>query len=80
MYFGRTTHHGRDGNGRHDTPSIDELSRDIAERLRPVCTHCDELEFAALVRRIATVELKYKLAGEIGGDGDGGREQTISPP
>jgi hypothetical protein len=69
MDHGRAPNHGRDGNGRHQTPSIDELARDIAERLRPVCTHCDEQEFAALVRRIATVELKYKLAGESGGGG-----------
>lgn len=79
MNYGRTTHHGRDGNGRQETPSIDELSRDIAARLRPVCTHCDEQDFVALVRRIATVELKYKLAGEIRGDGGGTAEQTISP-
>ena len=77
MHYGRAPLHGRDGTGRHDTPSIDELARDIAERLRPVCTHCDEQEFAVLVRRIATVELKYKLAGERGGDGAG--EQTASP-
>lgn len=76
MQFGRVPHHGRDGHGHHETPSIDELARDIAERLRPVCTHCDEQEFVALVRRIATVELKYKLAGESGGDGASG--QTIS--
>jgi len=75
MHNGRAPHYGRDGTGRHETPSIDELARDIAERLRPVCTHCDEQEFAMLVRRIATVELKYKLAGESGGDGAG--RQTI---
>ena len=76
MHYGGVPHHRRDGTGRHETPSIDELARDIAERLRPVCTHCDEQEFAALVRRIATIELKYKLAGEHGGDGTG--EQTVS--
>lgn len=56
--------HGREHYGRAATPSIDDLARDIAERLRPVCTYCDEEEFAGLVRRIATVELKYKLSGE----------------
>ena len=76
MQRGRVTSHGRDGHGHHGTPSIDELARDIAERLRPVCTHCDEQEFVVLVRRIAAVELKYKLAGESGGEGVGG--QTIS--
>lgn len=75
MQYGRAPNHGRDGHGHHATPSIDELARDIAERLRPVCTYCDEQEFAALVRRIATVELKYKLSGESRGDGAG--EQTI---
>ncbi len=58
--------HGRDHAPRHETPSIDELAREIAGRLRPVCTHCDEMEFVALVRRIAAIELKYKLAGETG--------------
>jgi len=68
MPHGGVPHHGRDGIGRYDTPSIDELAREIAERLRPVCTHCDQQEFVALVRRIATIELKYKLAGDGGGD------------
>lgn len=64
--------HGREHAGRPSTPSIDDLARDIAERLRPVCTYCDEEEFAGLVRRIATVELKYKLSGERPtGDGRG---------
>ncbi len=70
--------HGREHIGRPATPSIDDLARDIAERLRPVCTYCDEEEFAGLVRRIATVELKYKLSGERPpsdgrGDGHGAR-------
>ena len=56
--------HGRDFAGRPATPSIDDLARDIADRLRPVCSYCDEEDFASLVRRIATVELKYKLSGE----------------
>lgn len=58
--------YGRDHASRPETPSIDDLAREIAGRLRPVCTHCDEAEFALLVRRIAAIELKYKLAGEGG--------------
>ena len=38
----------------------DELATDIATRLRRVCGHLPEEEFAALVQGIAAVTLKYE--------------------
>jgi hypothetical protein len=37
-----------------------EVEREIAERLRPVCPNTSEVEFDALVKRIARVRRKYE--------------------
>jgi hypothetical protein len=42
-------------------PALDTLERDIAERLRPVCSHMSAEDFQALVKDIARVKLKYGL-------------------
>ncbi|MEP6906334.1 MAG: hypothetical protein ABI875_09615 [Gemmatimonadales bacterium] len=42
-------------------PNFDLLERDIAARLKPVCAEMSDEEFAALVRDIARVKLKYGL-------------------
>lgn len=39
---------------------LERLKRDIAARLRPVCAAMSEAEFAALVNRVAQVDLKYR--------------------
>jgi hypothetical protein len=40
-------------------PKLDLLERDIAARLKPVCTEMSPEEFLELVRDIARVKLKY---------------------
>ncbi len=40
-------------------PKLDLLERDIAARLKPVCTEMSPEEFRELVRDIARVKLKY---------------------
>lgn len=42
-------------------PNLDLLERDIAARLKPVCTEMSDEEFFALVKDIARVKLKYGL-------------------
>lgn len=44
-----------------DDLSPAELAGEIAARLRPVVPHMDTGEFDALVRRIAAVEVKYRV-------------------
>jgi hypothetical protein len=38
---------------------IDDLKKDIADRLRPVCSHLPDDEFAGLIDQIARIEHKY---------------------
>lgn len=40
---------------------IDELKTEIADRLRPVCSHFPDDEFAALIDQIARIEHKYAI-------------------
>ena len=40
-------------------PKLNPLERDIAARLKPVCTEMSPEEFLELVRDIARVKLKY---------------------
>jgi hypothetical protein len=42
-------------------PALDALERDIAERLKPVCSHMSDESFQALVSDIARVKMKYGL-------------------
>jgi hypothetical protein len=39
---------------------VEQLTADIATRLRRVCAHLPEDEFAALIREIADVKLRYE--------------------
>lgn len=39
---------------------LERLKRDIAARLRPVCARLPEAEFAALVDRVARLDMKYR--------------------
>jgi hypothetical protein len=39
--------------------AIDDLKTDIAHRLRPICSHFPDEEFAALIDQIARIEYKY---------------------
>lgn len=41
-------------------PTLDHLKREIAARLKPVCTEMTLEEFNELVRDIARVKLKYE--------------------
>ena len=41
-------------------PTLDHLEREIAARLKPVCTEMSPDEFLELVRDIARVKLKYE--------------------
>ena len=42
-----------------EIPDLESLKADIAGRLRNVCAHFSDGEFAALVEQIAQVERKY---------------------
>ena len=61
-----------------------DLVAEIADRLRPVCTHLSETEFTALVQRIAHIQWKFDERGR----GDAlswlaerrWRSRTESPP
>jgi hypothetical protein len=41
-------------------PTLDRLEREIAARLKPVCTEMSPEDFRQLVRDIAKVKLKYE--------------------
>jgi len=41
--------------------TIDVARSDIAARIRPVCEHFAEADFAALVDRMAEIEVRYNL-------------------
>jgi hypothetical protein len=41
--------------------TIDVARSDIAARIRPVCAHFAEADFAALVDRMAEIEVRYNL-------------------
>jgi hypothetical protein len=43
------------------------LQRDIAARLRSVCSSMDETEFESLVREIAAMKIKYGPESEVSG-------------
>lgn len=38
---------------------LERVKKNIARRIRGVCSHLDEAEFDALVTRMATIEIKY---------------------
>jgi hypothetical protein len=41
--------------------ALDTAKHEIAARIRRVCEHFDEDEFAALVQRMAEIEVRYRL-------------------
>lgn len=41
--------------------ALDAVKQDIAARIRRVCEHFNEAEFAALVDRMAEIEVRYRL-------------------
>ncbi len=41
--------------------ALDAAKRDIARRIRRVCEHFSESEFLALVERMATIDVKFRL-------------------
>jgi hypothetical protein len=43
------------------SPDFQEMVRDIAERLRPVCADLSDVEFDALVQTIAATKQKFLL-------------------
>jgi len=49
------------------TDLLRALQRDIAERLRPVCSNLSEESFEQLVRDVAAVKLKYGLESDSSG-------------
>ena len=48
------------GDLEHDMP-LDLLKRDIARRLRGVCSEFEEEDFMELVDRIAEIDVRYRL-------------------
>jgi hypothetical protein len=45
--------------GESQEARFQRVERDIAERLRPVCAHMPESDFAELVRHVAAMNIKY---------------------
>jgi hypothetical protein len=45
--------------GESQEARFQRVERDIAERLRPVCSHMPESDFAELVKHVAAVNIKY---------------------
>jgi hypothetical protein len=43
-----------------DSKALEDLEREIANRLRPVCSHMPEEDFNAMVRDIAQFKLKHQ--------------------
>jgi hypothetical protein len=41
--------------------ALDTVKHEIAARIRRVCENFDEAEFAALVDRMAEIEVRYRL-------------------
>lgn len=41
--------------------ALDTVRQEIAARIRRVCENFDEAEFAALVDRMAEIEVRYRL-------------------
>jgi hypothetical protein len=44
--------------------ALDAVKHEIAGRIRRVCENFDEAEFAALVDRMAEIEVRYRLRDE----------------
>jgi hypothetical protein len=44
--------------------AFDTAKRDIARRIRRVCEHFAQDEFAALVERMARIDVKYRLRND----------------
>ena len=44
--------------------ALDAARRDIAMRIRRVCEHFAEEEFAALVERMADIEVRYRMRAD----------------
>jgi len=53
-----------------DERRLDDFRRSIRGRLRTVCAHLPEAEFAALVEQMARVELRHERRGSIGSSAD----------
>ena len=51
-------------DGGTDTPRVDQLKGEISARLRRVCSHLTDEQFAALVDDIAHVTLRYEMPGQ----------------
>lgn len=46
--------------------TLDEAKRDIAGRIRQVCSHFEKEEFEQLVERMARVDVRYRLRDDWG--------------
>lgn len=44
--------------------ALDVARREIAARIRRVCDHFGEEEFAALVERMAEIEVRYRMRAD----------------
>lgn len=44
--------------------AVDNARQEIAVRIRRVCENFEEAEFAALVERMAEIEVRYRLRDE----------------
>jgi len=53
-----------DGGIAHDARRASQLKADISRRLRHVCAHLTDDQFAALVDDIAQVTLRYETPGQ----------------
>jgi hypothetical protein len=59
---------------------VEQITADIATRLRRVCAHLSEDQFAALVREIADVKLRYEEREAHGSRRNVDRPKPESPP